>query len=1006
MKKRVLSILVKVGFTALLFLLLFRPHTFGLSEDTFGGVTPMTMWEELRGADLSVLVPWLLFAVVVRLAGMVAGMVRWSLLLKGQGITIPFGYLAQSWFVGRAFGIFLPGTIGLDGYRLYDSSVYTGETVKCATVIAVEKLIGFVSLTFLVFLTFPLGFHLLNINLMVFAVILCALAAFVAVAFLLLLNPRVIQVLVAVVPTPAKVANTLNKLGLAATAYSGNRPLLLKATFLGILVHLGACFMFFGTMMAIRAENTSLWDILFASPLMIYGTVLLPSIGGEGIREIAFVSLLSGTAGATAAALFAHLGWWVGDVVPFLIGMPILILRSRKPKDEMAAELARMRSKAAEAQPLVHLTDDEIAYYRSGITNCLLAGALAGLIGGAIIGLSEAAWVVNQPAGYTEWSAYWWGPLVYGVLFVGAGLGIAAGLTFLYLLVGRFLSVKFSFAVTLGTVLAIAFLAIGRFSYRRDVLAERALTMGQNLNMVLIALALFIVAAALALLVMWPFRVKRTVAVGIGVGFYAVLVIIGAVISFGAPGRAVPEFAPAQAATGPNVLLIVADALRADYMPDYSELSPIETPALTNLANEGILFTACFGQSSWTKPAFGTLFTGRYPESHTATGKISVLPDEVTTFAEVFSEHGYYTKGFANNPNITVAFNFHQGFTDYVDLRPDLYFFARPSASKLTGYDGLRKMWNMVAKRLGGRINISRFYQPAEVVTREALAWLDSPERPADVPFVLFLHYMDPHDPFMNHNNPGEGYARVQLPNPDPEQYLEPMRDAYYTEIEYMDTHIGALLDGLRERGLYDNTVIVFTSDHGEEFYDHEGWWHGLTLYEEQIHLPLILRLPEGTMAGQVNRDFARHLDIPSTMLELAGLPIPPEMTGIPLVVGGAFANAPIPHIYAENDLEGIVLQSVRTQHEKLILSNEGNWRGLEPVEYYDMTRDPLETANLAEEHPDRVRELAALIEGMVAFIQEGAAEPAVADELPPDLADQLDALGYGGEDATAPPGE
>ena len=168
--------------------------------------------------------------------------------------------------------------------------MYTGETVKCATVIAVEKLIGFVALTFLLFLTFPLGFRLLNINLVIFSGIILALAGFVTVAFLLLLNPRVIQILVAVVPTPAKISNTLNKLGLAATAYSGNRMLLLRATFLGLVVHLGTCFMYFGTMMAIRAENTSLWDILFASPVMIYGTVLGPSIGA-GHPEIVFVSL-------------------------------------------------------------------------------------------------------------------------------------------------------------------------------------------------------------------------------------------------------------------------------------------------------------------------------------------------------------------------------------------------------------------------------------------------------------------------------------------------------------------------------------------------------------------------------------------------------------------------------------------------------------------------------------------------------------------------------------------
>lgn len=1002
--KKALGVLIKLVFTVLLFVLLFRPQTFGLSEDTFGGVTPAKMWEELRGTNLSILVPWLVFAALIRLAGMTAGMLRWRLLLKGQGLTIPFGYLVQSWFVGRFFGIFLPSTIGLDGYRFYDSSLYTGQPVKCATVIAVEKLIGFVALTFLVFLTFPLGFRLLNINVVIFAGILVVLAVFVAVAFLLLLNPRVIQILVAVVPTPAKISNMLNKLGLAATAYSGNRMLLLKATFLGLLVHLGTCFMFFGTMMAIRAENTSLWDILFASPVMIYGTVLGPSIGGEGIREIVFVSLLSGTAGAAAAALFAHLGWWVGDVVPFLIGMPILILRSRKPKDEMASELARMRSKAAESQVLMHLTPDEVAGYRRNIINCLLAGALAGLIGGAIIGLAEAAWVVSHHAGYTEWSAYWWGPAVYGALFLWVGLGIAAGLTFLYLLAKRFLSAKFDFALTLGLVLAMAFLAIGRFCYRRDVLGEKPLTMGQNLNVLIIALGLLAGAAVLALLVTWPFRFKRGAASGAGAGVFAALVILGVALSFGAPGRAAPEFAPPQKAAGPNIILMVADALRADYLPDYSESAPIETPALSRFAGDSVLFTGCFSQASWTKPSFATIFSGRYPESHTATGKNSSLPDEITTFAEVFSQHGYYTKGFSNNPNIMGSFNFGQGFTDYTDLKPDLYFFAESSASKLTGYDGLRKIWSVVAKRLGGKMNVTRFYQPAEVVSREALAWLDGTERPAGAPFLLFMHYMDPHDPFMNHDNPGEGYARVQSGDPDPGKFLEPMRHAYYTEIEYMDAHIGAFLDGLRERGLYDTSVILFTADHGEEFYDHEGWWHGQTLYDEVIRVPLMLHLPGGELAGQSNADFARHIDIAPTMMGLVGLPKPEEMPGMALLEGGVFKNDATGHVYAENDFEGIVLQAVRTRDEKLIFANEGNPRGLAPVEHYNLATDPRETTNLGDSVPDRVHELASLLEGMVAFIREGAAEPAIVDGVSQDVADQLRALGYGGNDAKTSP--
>ncbi|MCX5759344.1 MAG: lysylphosphatidylglycerol synthase transmembrane domain-containing protein, partial [Candidatus Hydrogenedentes bacterium] len=348
--RRIIGYLLKIVVTGGLFVPLFRPQTFGLAPDRFGGVTPQTLWNELRAADASSLAGWLALAVVLKLSGMLAGIGRWRLLLKGQGLFMPFWYMTQSWFVGRMFGIFVPGTIGLDGYRLYDSSLYTKEPLKCTTLIAVEKLIGFISLTFLVFLTFPLGFRLLKINVAILGVILLVLGIFVLATFLLLLNTRVIQVLVAVVPAPGAIRRKVDKLGGAITAYGGQRLLLLAAVACGLWVHFATCLMFFCTMMALRAPNTGLLDILFASPIMIYGTVIGPSVGGEGIREIVFATLLGGKSGVGAAVLFGHLGWWVGDVVPFLIGLPIFLMRSRPGRQQVQAKLAEAHQASASAE--------------------------------------------------------------------------------------------------------------------------------------------------------------------------------------------------------------------------------------------------------------------------------------------------------------------------------------------------------------------------------------------------------------------------------------------------------------------------------------------------------------------------------------------------------------------------------------------------------------------------------------------------------------------------------
>lgn len=997
MSRKIVAFCIKLAVTVGLFVLLFRPQTFGLAADTFGGVTPGKMLAEIREVEAHHLAFWLLFAAVVKLAGMLAGVLRWRLLLQGQGLKIPFWYMVQSWFVGRFIGIFLPGTIGLDGYRLYDSSRYTGEVIKSTTVIAVEKLIGFIALTFLVFLTFPLGFKLLDIKLPVLVAILAVLGTFVSVTFLLLLNPRVIQVLVAVVPTPRVIRDKFDKLGSAVTAYSGSRRSLLLAVAFGIMVHLGTCFMYFGTMMAIRASNTDLLDILFASPLMIYGTVLGPSVGGEGIREIVFVSLLSGKSGAATAATFAHLGWWIGELVPFLIGLPIFVLRSRPARKEMESELAEARALAVESESGPRLTSREVGEYRRKLIRCGVAGILAGLVAGAIVGLTEAGWLASTMAGLSELGLYWWGPLVYGPLFAGVGLGVAAALVFLYLLLDRFAPLAVTFGLCAGGAVGAAVIIIGRWRFQRDVLGGHGLSLNENLLALGAAVAIGAGVAVVLALVAMPFRRNVRVASCAALASFALLVLGGAGFSaVTAPDKEGVILDVREGAGGPNIILIAVDALRADFLSLYSDSAVARTPNLRDFAADSILFGNAFAQSSWTKPSFGTIFSGLYPGAHTATSKTALLPDAVETFPELLSAGGYFTKGFANNPNITAIFNFDQGFTDYVDLKPDLYFGASPSASKLSLYEVLRRVRQQVEARLmGGRMVVTDFYQPAEAITQRGLDWLDGAERPAEAPFFLFLHYMDPHDPFMDWERPGVGYARVRLGNPDPEQYLEKMKKAYVLEIEYLDEYIGKLMDGLKERGLYEDTVIVFTADHGEEFFDHEGWWHGQTLYDELVRIPLILKLPGMAMGGTRHMGLAHHVDIAPTLLGEAGLPVSASMHGVALVQGGEVGAMSSGYSYAEVDFEGNVLRSVRTPVGKLTLANEDNNRGLAQCSFYDLVSDPGEAKNLCGEGTTDESELRKLLNEMEVYIRENAAKPVLLEALPEDLEEQLESIGY-----------
>ena len=989
-----LKLLITVG----LFVLLFRPQTFGLRPDIFGAITPGKLIDEIRSVDAHNILFWLLFATVVKLAGMLCGVLRWRLLLKGQGLRMPFWYMVQSWFIGRTIGIFLPGTIGLDGYRLYDSSRYTGDVIKSTTVIAIEKLIGIIALTLLVFLTFPLGFRLLSFNVPLLIIAMTIFGGLVVVSLLTLLNPRVIQVLVAAIPTPGAVRGIVNRLGSAVTAYGGNRSSLLLAVVFGILVHVGTCLMYFGTMSAIRAENTTIFDIFFTSPLMIWGTVLGPTVGGEGIREIVFVSVLGAKGGSVQAFLIAHLGWWVGELVPFLIGLPIFLLRKRAASSQMQLELASVREKAAGTTQALLLDPEQIRTYRARLIDCALAGILAGLIAGAVVGMGEASWVALNFEHLSEYGAFWWGALWYGLAFAGVGLGAACALAFLYLLVDRFPRAQTTFALCLAGSLTFGGAALGWWRFKRDILAKHAPSMSQSMIIAFVALAAGLLLGALAWLILSRIRGKRVTGILAGAAAFVALIVVGALV--GATAKPAPPAPPALAASpsmGPNILLIAVDALRADYLPMYSADAVAKTPHLDALKSESVFFANAFSQASWTKPSFATIFSGLYPRSHTATDQVAALPAAVVTFPEILQEGGYYTMGYANNANIVPAFNFQQGFAEYKYLAPDLHFGASDSASRLTIYEVLRRVREKIP---GKKMAVTDAYQPADVVTEEALDWLRT-GRPTDRPFFLFLHYMETHDPFMDWENPGVGYARVSMPDPDPDKFLEPMRKAYNLEIEYLDRYLGELLAGLRELGVYDNTVILFTADHGEEFYDHEGWWHGQTLYDELIHIPLTVKLPGNTGAGTSLDTFARHIDLAPTLLHLAGLKKSEAMPGTPLLdLEGSFVGSEPGYVYAEEDFEGNVLEAVRTYDTKLIRANDENPRGLEPVEFYDLVADPGEQDNLAGQREVEEAALAKTIDEMAEYIENNAAEPQIMSGSIDEIASELEALGYmGGDD-------
>ncbi|MFN8545920.1 MAG: sulfatase [Candidatus Binatia bacterium] len=608
-------------------------------------------------------------------------------------------------------------------------------------------------------------------------------------------------------------------------------------------------------------------------------------------------------------------------------------------------------------------------------------GIAGGILAGAFVGVVEAfvAWLHAHGAGETP--ALAWALVVYGA--VGGAVGIGAGVA--AAVVGTD-----GFALAFAGILGSLGFMVARFRVVRDVFLEQLPQGSLAMVVQLAALAATVVVAG----GLW-WRLRGTAARGAAVARPLVaggIVVALAALASGAVRLASVPPPPAtgargQAAAGvPNVVLIVVDTLRADHLSAWGYTAS-RTPHVDALAADGIRFANTFSQASWTRPSFATIFTGMYPSSHGAVHKADVLPDRVETVAEVLARAGYHTAGFANNANISPPFNFGQGFAEYHYLAPDLFFYADETAGQLTLYNGLR----LVRERFLARsVDVHNYYQPAEVVTAEAKSWLDAGTTKG--PFLLFLHYMDPHDPYFVHPFDGEGYARVANPNP-PASVVEKYRGLYDGEIAYLDAQLGVLFEELKRRGLYDTSLIVLTGDHGEEFQEHGGWWHGTTLYDEQTHVPLIVKPPGGAVRGRVVETLTTSLDIAPTIVTAARGTVPATMQGKALALDGGDEPGH-EHVFAEEDLEGNVLQAVRTPGWKLITANPGNPRGLRPEELYDLGQDPREQHDVAATAAPRLETMRASLgrATLEARAHAGAAQQGDVDAV---TQERLRALGY-----------
>ncbi len=333
----------------------------------------------------------------------------------------------------------------------------------------------------------------------------------------------------------------------------------------------------------------------------------------------------------------------------------------------------------------------------------------------------------------------------------------------------------------------------------------------------------------------------------------------------------------------PNVLLIIWDTVRAESLSLYGHTLPT-TPNLDRLAARGVSFKKAISTSPWTLPAHASLFTGRLPHE-TSAAWYAPLDDTHATLAERLGTDGWATAGFAaNNLYVDREHGLTRGFTHFEDDRvtPGQIMIASSLGGRILSGNG---GWTPgLLRTLLGHHNKLIGRKQADQVNSALLDWLDDSK--PDRPFFAFLNYFDAHLPYdppapfdtmfgpprrattftERLRNVWEGHNKWDLSDDD----LAAEVRAYEASIAYLDDRLGRLLDSLGARGLLENTLVVVTSDHGEEFGEHGSFEHGGNLYFEQTHVPLVLSWPGRLPEGMVIDTPVSIQDVPATIDRLA----------------------------------------------------------------------------------------------------------------------------------------
>jgi arylsulfatase A-like enzyme len=429
-----------------------------------------------------------------------------------------------------------------------------------------------------------------------------------------------------------------------------------------------------------------------------------------------------------------------------------------------------------------------------------------------------------------------------------------------------------------------------------------------------------------------------------------------------------------------NVFVILLDSLRQDHLEPYGA-TDVKTPRLAQFAETGVTFENARSNASWTRPAVAAMLTSLHPPAHGVLTMDDGLADDLHYLPEILQRMGYRTTAVVKNPNSSSEFGFARGFDQMVDF----WNFDKDVLKVPSDPEGQAKfVW-------------SRYIKPTV--------------RGAE-PFFVFLHELDPHSPY----EPPEPYRSDygfdyqgkfgsswlelskmrNFPDRVTAEDVRYLNARYKAEVAFMDRYVGWILDRLAGLPLERPTLIVFVSDHGEEFWEHQSVGHGPAVYEELLRVPLMLQLDGVLPADRRVRADVTLADLAPTVLDLLGIEIPESMQGeslLPLVDSANDRAAPRP-VFARGTQE-LAEESISLGRWKLIRN-----LGLRPsaVALYDLADDPGETRDRAAERPIIAATLAQRLRWNFdrdAF-DTTASKPRTAPREPgPEVLQRLEELGY-----------